>query len=180
MRRDYNKEKRFVKILADAVGVEEGGSRAGIITFSYDAELSVDLSDFRDTSKFKAIVYKLPFMGYTTRIDKALMLAKEKLFKVSVNSRPKIMFLLTDGRQTADPDAVDPGIVASEIRTLFDVKIFVIGIGRRVNPSELAHIAGDTANVFLAKGFPQLTSVPFVKKVAGMFCTSGACLAILL
>ena len=176
LRRDYNKEKEFVKILADSIGIEEGGSRAGIVTFSYDAELSVKLSDFRTTAQFKEIVDKLPFMGYTTRIDKALTLAKDQLFQQSTSAGrvlPKIIFLLTDGRQTRDQDAVDPATIASEIRMHFGAKTFVIGIGRRVDPSELNQIAGDSSNVFLAKGFKQLNSASFINKVADMFCRSG-------
>ena len=176
LRRDYNKEKEFVKILADSIGIEEGGSRAGIVTFSYDAELSVKLSDFRTTAQFKEIVDKLPFMGYTTRIDKALTLAKDQLFQQSTSAGrvlPKIIFLLTDGRQTRDQDAVDPATIASEIREEQDVKIIVIGIGAKINKEELIEIAGNSSLFFHAKNLKHLKSVPFVRNVAGHYCEIG-------
>ena len=35
LRRDYHKEKKFVNLLAEQLGVGTGGTRAGVVTYSY-------------------------------------------------------------------------------------------------------------------------------------------------
>ena len=175
LRREYQKEKEFVKALADIFDISSDGSRAGIVTFSYDAELSARLSDYKTTSDFKTAVDRLPFMGYTTRIDKALKIVRDELFLQSNGARagkPKLLFLLTDGAQTKDADAVDPGELAKEIRKL-GVNLVVIGIGSRVNTDELNRIAGNQSRAFLAKNFDHLNSAAFLQTISQKACLKG-------
>ena len=77
------------------------------------------MSDHDDINSFTDAVRKIPLMGSTTRIDKALRLAQKELFATENGGRanlPKILILLTDGTQTAGQDAQDPGDIADEIR----------------------------------------------------------------
>ena len=179
MRRDFSKEKQFVKNLAATLGIDKGGNRAGIVTFSYNAELTVKLSDSAATAPgdFNSLVDKVPFMGYTTRIDKALRLVSKEMFEKSNGARvgvPKILFVLTDGTQTKDSDAIDPALIASELRDKMGVHLFVIGMGRRVNPGELSQIAGDRSRLFLAKDMDQLRSAEFIQDVVSNTCPLGS------
>ena len=192
MRRDFSKEKQFVKDLAGTLGIGKGGgNRAGIVTFSYNAELTAKLSDSVSSSSssssssagaalssggFNALVDKVPFMGYTTRIDKALKLVRKELFEESNGARagvPKILFVLTDGTQTKDSDAVDPASIASELREKLGVHLFVIGIGMKVNPGELSRIAGERSRLFLAKDMNQLKSAEFISNISSLSCPLG-------
>ena len=176
LRREYGKEKAFVKSLAESFEISANGSRAGIITFSWHAEHSVKLKDHATTESFKVAVDKLPLFGHTTRIDKALKMARDELFKSENGGRtsiPKLVIVLTDGAQTKDADAVDPGDIADEIRRR-GVKVIVIGIGRRVNSTELLHMAGgEKKNVYLAKNFDELKSGSFVESVSKSSCNQG-------
>lgn len=172
LRRNYGKEKAFVKTLSDSFGISADGSRAGIVTFSYNAELSAKLSDYKTGSEFKNAVDRLKFMGYTTRIDKALKVAKDELFSKSNGARErvaKILIILTDGAQTRDSDAVDPWTIAETIRNS-GVSVIVVGIGSKVKTSELARIAGDKSRLFLAKNFDHLNSAAFLKKLSSTSC----------
>ena len=190
MRRDFSKEKQFVKDLAGTLGIGKGGgNRAGIVTFSYNAELTAKLSDSVSSSSsssaagaalssggFNALVDKVPFMGYTTRIDKALKLVRKELFEESNGARagvPKILFVLTDGTQTKDSDAVDPASIASELREKLGVHLFVIGIGMKVNPGELSRIAGERSRLFLAKDISQLKSTDLIGDISSSACRQG-------
>ena len=176
LRRDFGKEKQFVKALADVIGIAPDGNRAGIVTFSYFAELTGKLSDSVAPDGFEAMVDKIPFMGYTTRIDRALKLVGKEMFKTSNGARagvPKILFVLTDGTQTKDSDAVDPALIASELREKLGIRLIVIGIGRRVSPGELSRIAGSSSNLFMAKDFKQLKSADFITDVSSLFCRQG-------
>jgi hypothetical protein len=80
LRNDYQREKDFLKQIATEFGITESGSRAGVVTFSFDAELSIRLNDFYNQLSFDAAVDAIPLMGSITRIDRALRLAQRELF----------------------------------------------------------------------------------------------------
>ena len=172
----FLKEKEFVKILADVFGIDPDGSRVGIITFSYNAVLSIKLSSLQDKAGFKKAVENLPYMGYTTRIDKALALARDELFLESNGARdviPKILILLTDGKQSYVGNTVKPSGIAAEIRHKFGATIFAIGIGTQVDRDELTEIANGETRVFLAENFNDLVSTEFVSKFVASACLPG-------
>lgn len=172
LRREYGKEKEFVKSLASNFKISANGSRAGVITFSWHADHSVKLKDHSGLSTFLSAVDGLPLFGHTTRIDKALKLAKREMFTAENGARagvPKLVVLLTDGSQTRDADAVDPGLVADEMRAT-GVKLIVIGIGSRVDRKELLHLAGGASNVYQASNFDELTSSSFVERISKTSC----------
>ena len=175
LRRDYSKEKDFLKALAATFGVSSNGSRAGVVTFSYYTEHSVKLNDHTDLASFNAAVDSIPLMGSTTRIDKALRLTQKELFSIPNGGRPgvtKVLIVLTDGSQTKDAGAEDPGDVADEIRKS-GINILTVGIGKGVNKTELAHISGGADKVFSAASFDQLISSQFLDVVNNAGCESG-------
>ena len=175
LRNDYQREKDFMKLLAANFGVSSDGSRAGVVTFSYNAELSIKLNDFDSVSKFNEAVDNIPLMGSTTRIDKALLLTQRELFSLPNGARPgipKLLILLTDGSQTNDADAVDPGDIADKIRQQ-GIKVLVIGIGDGVNKTELNHLGGGPENTFNAASFDELVSGEFTNKVVKKNCEIG-------
>lgn len=172
LRREYGKEKDFVKSLARSFNISANGSRAGAITFSWHAEHSIKLNDHRELGGFLTAVDNLPMFGHTTRIDKALSMAKSDMFTRENGGRagvPKLIILLTDGSQTKDADATDPGRIAEELRKM-GIKLIVIGIGKNVNGKELLHMAGDVSNVYQASNFDELSSSGFVGRVSRSSC----------
>ena len=175
LKADYQNEKNFLKSLAESFGVSGDGSRAGVITFSVNAEHSIKMKDHADISSFNAAVDAIPLMGFTTRIDKALRLAQNELFTLENGARPttpKILILLTDGSQTADADAESPGDIADELRKT-GVTLLVVGIGSHTNTTELSHIAGGPGKTFSAASFDELTSARFIGNIADKSCEVG-------
>lgn len=175
LRNDYTKEKDFLKALAATFGISDTGTKAGVVTFSYNSEHSIKLKDHGDTSSFNNAVDQIPLMGSTTRIDKAFRLSQKELFAIGNGARPgipKLLILLTDGSQTPDSDAEDPSAIAQEIRNS-GVKMLVIGIGQGINKTELANIGGDVANVYSADSFDELIGNDFVDKVVTGSCSLG-------
>ena len=175
LRKDYDKEKEFVKIVAENLVISSNGSRAGVITFSWHAEYSIKLNDHDTTQSFHEAVSRLPLFGHTTRIDKALNLASKDLFKSENGGRsgvPKLIILLTDGSQTRDADALDPGVLAKKLRAN-GIKLIVVGIGSNVDSSELLHIANEKSNMYLAKDFNELKSPSFTSNIATISCRKG-------
>ena len=175
LKNDYDKEKDFLKALAATFGVSDDGARAGVVTFSYYTEHSIKLNDHTKLSTFNDAVDKIALMGSTTRIDKALRQVQKDMFTIANGARPgvnKVLILLTDGTQTKDAGAEDPADVAKELRDK-GIRVISIGIGKGVNPTELARIAGDQSNVFSAPSFDELVSGQFLDKVNKVGCEEG-------
>ena len=182
LRNDYDKEKDFLKALAASFGVSDDGARAGVVTFSYNSEHSIKLNDHSSFSSFNDAVDKIPLMGSTTRIDKALRLSQKELFTLPNGGRPgipKILILLTDGSQTQDADAEDPSVIANEIRSK-GIKLLVIGIGAGVDQAELLKLGGNEKdNVFTASTFEDLIAAPFIDAVTNSSCNAGTVIYLL-
>ena len=175
LRNDYDKEKDFLKALAATFGVSDAGARAGVVTFSYNAEHSIKLNDYNDIMSFIDAVDRIPLMGSTTRIDKAFRLTQKDLFSMSNGARPgvpKLLILLTDGSQTLDVDAEDPKSIAKEIRDS-GVKLLVIGIGQGINKTELTNIGGGDDNVYSAASFDELIGGQFIDTIVASGCDKG-------
>ena len=164
-----------MKTLAATFGISSNGSRAGVVTFSYYTEHSIKMNDHQDLSSFNAAVDSIALMGSTTRIDKALRLTQTDMFSIPNGGRPgvpKLVILLTDGSQTADVGAEEPGDIAEELRN-DGINILVVGIGQGVNQTELNHIAGGDANAFSAASFDELIASDFVNKIKEQSCKAG-------
>ena len=175
LRREYSKEKDFLKALAATFGVSSDDSRAGVVTFSYDAEHSIKLKDHSDILSFNNAVDKIFLMGSTTRIDKALRLAQKELFSLSNGGRPgipKLLVLLTDGSQTPGADVEEPAQIANEIRKS-GIRLLVIGIGKGVSMTELLKIGASRENVYSADSFNTLISGEFIDDIVKTGCSAG-------
>lgn len=174
LRKDYTKEKNFLKAVATKFGVSSMGTRIGVLTFSYFSELSIKLSDHSDISSFNQAVDNIPLMGSTTRIDRALRLAQKEMFSFANGGRagvPKLLILLTDGSQTQDAFAEEPRYVAGALRAN-GINIVVVGIGNAVNKTELKEIAGNWDSVYLPDNFDKLIR-DFVSPVVNKSCEAG-------
>lgn len=162
--------------MATMFGVSKDGSRAAVVTFSFYTEHSIKLKDHSDLSSFNKAVDGIPLMGSTTRIDKALRMTQREMFTIANGARPgvnKVLIVLTDGSQTLDAGAEDPGVVAEELRQA-GINIISVGIGKSTNATELAHIAGGSKNFHSAATFDVLISPVFLGKVNKAGCTEGA------
>jgi len=151
----YADEKYFLKTLAASFDITNNDVRASVITFSSWSELSIKFNDHFDTNSFNAAVDAIPLMGYQTRIDKALLLAKSAMFTAQNGARsdvPKILVILTDGDQTG---SIHPGDVVDDLRAS-GIYFIVIGIGRFVNRHELEHMAGNYGRYFTPASFDEL------------------------
>lgn len=116
----------------------------------------------------------IPLEGGRTRIDKALQLAKDKMFTSGNGARrgvKKMLILLTDGSQSQDRDAKDPSKISEAIRRT-GVDVVVIGIGNGVNPTELSNLAGGS-NWYRADNFDVLKSDRFIQKIKRAGCDLG-------
>ena len=178
LRSEYHKEKQFLNEVAESFGLSQGGTRAGVVTFSFSAEHSIKLNDHYNVSSFKDSVDAIPLMGRTTRIDRALQLAYDQMFTIRNGGRigaPKVLILLTDGSQTASADAEDPAEIASDIRAS-GIRLIVVGIGEGVDKQELLKIGDGRDNVYTAESFDQLIEGDFIKSITTKSCKTATSL----
>ena len=172
LRKNYAKEKDFLKAVAAKIGFNSIGPRVGVVTFSYFSELNIKLSDHSDISSFKQAVDNIPLMGLTTRIDKALCLAQEELFSFSNGGRadvPKILILLTDGSQTG---ASQPSDITEELQA-DGINILAVGIGQGVDKTELREIAGNLQSVYISDSFDKIIGPDFISVIANKICEAS-------
>ena len=173
----YDDEKFFVKRMAVRFKINFQGTHAGVVLFSSHGRtnMAINFTEHMSTTAFNDAVQKLPFLGYMSRIDKALELAHTKLYREKENTRPnvkKLLFLITDGRQNPldkDGAQLSPSSQA-EILRRSNVQIYAVGVGRKVNVTELEGITQDPKKVFFVNNFVELTSDAFVKNVSNQLC----------
>ncbi len=175
LKSEYGKEKSFVKSLAGRFGLSAKGSHAGVVLFSDNAELRVTLAEKNTVAEFNSAVDSLPLLGATTRLDKALQVAYDKLFQPKNGMRldvPQVLFVLTDGEQTKADGSVSPAQAIVPFHES-DIKVVVIGVGSAINKNELKSMVKSEKNVYFAKNFDELISSKFVDDITSASCQKG-------
>lgn len=171
---NYRKEKDFVKRLAATLNIAPGRSRIALILYSNFATAPVRLDEENTLASFDNLVDGLPHERGLTRIDRALKLARS-IFDTngSITRRgvPKILILLTDGKQTVAPDATSLDEAARPLHEA-DVKILTVGMGSNVDVKELRAMSLDNKDVFLAPSFDDLLSLS--GSVAKIMCDAAS------
>lgn len=66
-----------------------------------------------------------------------------------------MVIVMTDGRQTRDPDAVDLDVAADPIHRQ-SARVLVVGVGPKISQYELRLIAKDSSYVFTVQSFENL------------------------
>lgn len=107
---NFNKEKAFVKILAKRLNVSPGKSRAAVIAFGSSSTLAIDFNSYNSFQAFETLVDRLSSVVGTRRIDKAFE-AAALVLKDSLPSVPKIVVLVTAGRQPLDAPSLEESAV---------------------------------------------------------------------
>lgn len=162
-----------MKSCVSKFGISSQGTHISVIDFSVYAYLAIRLRDYTDVLSFNNAVDTIPLIGYMTRIDLALTVAKTDMFNSQNGAREnvtKVLVLMTDGSQTQTDDITDPLVVAEELREL-GIHLFAVGIGDEVNQTELMNIAGGPRNVFSADSFDDLSGSQVADNLVNLACS---------
>lgn len=157
----YRKEKEFVKRVATTLNISPGRSRIALILYSNFATAALRLDEKITLASFNNLVDGLPHERGVTRIDRALKLARSIFDSDSAVTRrgvPKILILMTDGKQTVARDALTLMEAARPLHE-DDVRIFAVGMGSNVDVKELSAVTGASDDVFLSPSFENLVSL---------------------
>ena len=171
--------REFLKRLVGYFRLSPAGTRASVILFAgkYDTYMPIRFSDYFDNKLFDKAVDELKFASGKTRIDLGLKIASTEAFKVENGARPKypkLVFLLSDGRQ-------EPSIVNGRwinIRRLsyplYKVATNVVSIAifgeRPVDIGTLQMISRKRDNVYNPGNIDVITSDIFIRHIFGKYC----------
>ena len=158
--RNFRKVKNFVVELASKFDISPGGSRAAVVVYSTRATTRIRFTDHSTYGSFANAVQRLRHERGYTRIDLALQKANLDVFGSRGKSRflvPKIAFVLTDGEQTRNGNELSLKVVSDRLKKK-GVRIISIGIGKRVDKSQLTVIASSEKDVVIAESFDGLVS----------------------
>lgn len=158
--RNFRKVKNFVVELASKFDISPGGSRAAVVVYSTRATTRIRFTDHSTYGSFANAVQRLRHERGYTRIDLALQKANLDVFGPRGKSRflvPKIAFVLTDGEQTRNGNELSLKVVSDRLKKK-GVRIISIGIGKRVDKSQLTVIASSEKDVVIAESFDGLVS----------------------
>ena len=154
-RRNYLKQKNFVKEVAKSFGLAPDQSQAAMVLYSNTASVQARFGQYASTEEFAKAVDALPYERGQTRIDRALDVAATDIFSEARAGVPKLALLITDGTQTAAADA--KGLrEASEPLRKAGVRVLAVGVGSGVDQDELRLVTDSDDDVVLAADFQDL------------------------
>lgn len=157
---DYKTMKAFISAMAKKLRLSSTGSRAAVIQYSTNAVKEFDFNTYTNTEDFSKAIEALVQQRGQTRIDKALKLTYEEFFSKQGSARKnvqRIAFVLTDGRQTPDPDAVELNLASEPLRRA-NVYVTAVGIGHKVDRAELRLMTERDEDVYITTSFDELLS----------------------
>ena len=154
-RRNYLKQKNFVKEVAKSFGLAADQSQAAMVLYSNSASVQARFGQYATTEEFAKAVDALPYERGLTRIDRALELAATDIFPEARAGVPKLALLITDGTQTPAADA--KGLrEASEPLRKAGVRVLAVGIGSGIDRDELRLVTETEDDVVVATDYQDL------------------------
>ena len=163
-RKVYEKVKTFTTDLLAQFDLSQSMTNAGVIVYSTAPKLVIKMNEFYDLKEFskalsdrtpwpaRGVKLSPPWMNEFTRIDQALILARDELFTVANGDRHDVrnaLIFLTDGKQ--QPQAQRSLDYYAQPLKDDDVSIIAVGFGN-ANESELAKIASGPEFVLSYEG----------------------------
>ena len=154
-RDDYKKEQEFVKTMARSLNIPNGKTRIGYITYGSTALVSFTLDRYTDLRDFDDKVDKAIYVGGSRRIDRALTMAVRELQSEGRQDVPKLVVLLTAGRQSPAQDAVPLGQASKPLRDM-GAKTYVIALGSQPSTQELRPVVERPEDILTVRSYDHL------------------------
>ncbi|XP_062979321.1 collagen alpha-1(XXVIII) chain [Elgaria multicarinata webbii] len=129
---NFERIKRFVKTVIDAVTVNQATARVGIINFSLKVEVVSTLQQYSNKENLKGAIDAMQYQGEGTYTATAISKAIET-FQAARQGVRKVAIVITDGQaDRRDPNILD--VVVKEAHAL-KIEIFVIGVVQKSDPN---------------------------------------------
>jgi len=149
-----------VRLLIQNLPVVPGSSRIGIIKYNIGAIEEIPLGKYETKEELlqQPMVIRDEILP-GTRTDIAMNLMMKKLKASRIQDRPQVAILITDGKATSR--AKDMNTMIGNLTTS-GIKTVAIGVGRKVDNSELTTISGEDMGsgfVLHAKNYTELINL---------------------
>uniref|UniRef100_A0A6J0SRE5 Collagen alpha-1(XXVIII) chain n=1 Tax=Pogona vitticeps TaxID=103695 RepID=A0A6J0SRE5_9SAUR len=129
---NFDRIKRFVKTVIDAVTVSQATARVGIINFSLRVELVSTLQQFSNKESLKGAIDAMQYLGEGTYTATAINEAVQ-IFRSARTGVRKVAIVITDGQaDRRDPYTLE--VVVKEAHGL-NIEMFVIGVVQKTDPN---------------------------------------------
>ena len=163
----YQKQKTAVKVLANSLDLSLSG-RAALILYSNSASIKARFGQYDSNEVFQNAVDQLPHEKGRTRIDLALVTARRQIFVDNRRGAAKVAVILTDGKQTPDPNAKGVRELSRSLRR-DGVRLLAIGVEPGVDPKELRSMVGRDDDLVLTSSFDDLLLQ--IRNLSRMLCS---------
>lgn len=157
---DFEKQKHFVIKVAESFYMSPETTQFALVTYSSTAKLHIRFRDHLNQDSFKTVVQQVPFAAGGTRLDKVLKLTADRVFTAQNGARagvPKVIIILTDGRQSHESNALPIQEAVVPLRQL-SVKIHAVALGNQVNRLELRKLVAKDEDIFNIRDFDNLVN----------------------
>ncbi|XP_013094955.2 uncharacterized protein LOC106078595 isoform X1 [Biomphalaria glabrata] len=164
---EWEQEKKFVSVLIDSLHVDRHAIHVGVIVYSTDIGLVIDLQPFKTKAELKRMLEEAAHMELGTNTAKAI----ETLIKMSsdqgryVFDAKQIGVIITDGRSSDVQQTISQ---AQRARNEFNIDMIALGVGNETFLEELEAIAGSENRLFQVQNFSGLHNV--VKQLEDLIC----------
>ncbi|ETE67449.1 Collagen alpha-1(XXVIII) chain, partial [Ophiophagus hannah] len=129
---NFERIKRFVKAMIDAIAVNQATTRIGIINFSLKVEVVSTLQQFPTKDSLKKAVDAMQYYGEGTYTATAISKAID-IFQMARQGVRKVAVVITDGQaDKREPHKLE--VVVRDAHAL-NIEIFVIGVVQKTDPN---------------------------------------------
>ncbi|XP_060605128.1 collagen alpha-1(XIV) chain-like [Ruditapes philippinarum] len=134
---------KFVQDLVRTLDIAPDKTRVGVVPFNEDIFSSFSLSKYDNKKELLEAISRVKLWHGLTRTDLALRVMRG-MFKDSRPGVQKIGLVLTDGQSTYNDKTIKEAQLSHEM----GIQMFAIGMGSKVDLSELQHIATNPDSLF--------------------------------
>ena len=165
---DFNSIKRFVAQFTSEFPIGTGQAQFGIVTFSGNAYLSIELGEFDSPNELTQAISGIQQKPGLTNTAKALRLAREELLRSGREGVPRAVLIVTDG-QSNNRDLTVKEAASTRAN---GIEIYAIGIGSSIDEDELNAVASDpdSMHVSLLKDYSESFFNALLKPLAERVC----------
>lgn len=149
----FRMQKQFAKSLATALNIGSG-TRVSLMVYGDVTQLVARFDGYNSVADFERLVDRAPYLGGYRRLDKALE-DTARIFSVSRQGTPRVLVLLTSGRQSQVPGAKTLDVASKYIKDL-GVKRFVVATGHQIDQRELRLIVDRVEDIFFIQNVDSL------------------------
>ena len=148
----FKQAKNFVKKVISKFKVSQRGTHVGLIRFATRAQLMFDFIQHTTPNELYAAIDNIEWSEGGTRTERALELARTRLFSEEGHLRPrisKVVVLVTDGQSELLAE------VRQQAKLLKKSGVYVVavGVGKQMNRVELNAIASSERDVIGVSSF---------------------------